>query len=194
MRKSSFLLLTAGACIAGIAGMANGTPIQWEITAGGNGHWYDAVDNEVTWDQANTDVQSMTYNGLQGHLATLTSEAENTFVWNNFSKIGYWLGGYQTDKNAEPDGHWAWVTGEEWGWTNWRSGEPNNDQGTEDHLQFDWQVGQVWNDFYNDRTSGGYIVEYESAPVPEPATLLLFGSGLAALTTLRRRGSGQQPT
>jgi hypothetical protein len=49
-----------------------------------------------------------------------------------------------------------------------------------------------------DRGSPGWVgssVRYDfasAAPVPEPASLLLFGSGLAALTAIRRRGRGSR--
>ena len=193
----------------GVSGAANALPIQWTMASGGNGHWYDVVTFNGTWDDANSDVQSLSYNGANGYLATLTSVAENDFVWSNFPYHGYFLGGFQTNKDLEPGGNWAWVTGEAWNYTNWTTAgvgivdEPNNSAGDEDRLQFDWWFGEgTWNDLHNNSASfphnidlnppggtGGYLVEYEAAPVPEPATMLLFGIGIVGLagSKLRRR-------
>jgi hypothetical protein len=182
--------------------VANAIPIQWSVEQGGNGHWYDVIHYRSTWDDANAHVQTQHFNGMQGYLATLTSAEENLFVWSSFSFDGYWLGGYQTSKDNEPAGNWAWITGEAWRWTNWRPGwEPNNAWGDEDHLQFDWAVGQYWNDMHNSWFSGsdnvyfsanpdgGYIVEYGGVSIPEPATLFLFGIGIAGqvITRMRRK-------
>ena len=51
-----------------------------------------------------------------------------------------WLGGYDSEK----EGHWHWVTGEPFVYTNWRSRMPNNGGagGNEDCM--DWSNG--WND------------------------------------------------
>jgi len=67
-----------------------------------------------------------------GHLATITSEAENAFIYglasNNIALwhslpngcvLGPWLGGTQPTGSSEPGGGWRWVTGETWSYTNW---------------------------------------------------------------------------
>lgn len=74
-----------------------------------------------------------------GHLATMTSPAENDFVYNLIKDdTRFWqehddgaytgpvFGLYQTEGAREPDGGWVWVTGEPNDWIPWLGGEPNN--------------------------------------------------------------------
>ena len=184
MKKKMLTGLAMGLFMFGVVGMAQAAPIQWSV----NNHWYEAIAFTGTWDQANTDVQSKTYNGMQGHLATLTSADENNFVWSQFKTNKYWLGGYQTDNTAEPDGNWAWVTGETWSYTNWVLGEPNDGHygEAEDHLHF-WDNNGTWNDLHNSSTTGGYVVEYDAVPIP--GAVWLLGSGLIGLIGVRRKKS-----
>ena len=172
--------LAMGLFMFGVVGMAQAAPIQWSS----NNHWYDVIDFNGTWDQANANAQNQTYNGIQGHLATLTSSEENDFVWTTFKTNEYWLGGYQTDKTDEPTGNWAWVTGESWSYTNWASSEPNNAGGNEDHIHF-WHSNGSWNDMHNNYTASGYVVEYDAVPIP--GAVWLLGSGLLGLIGIRRR-------
>jgi len=181
---------------------ASAVPIQWTVASGGNDHWYDAVLFSSPWTVASAQAQTQTHIGIQGHLGTLTSAEENQFIWDTFSSLwgtgyGFWLGGFQTNTNSEPDGNWAWVTGEAWSWTHWAPGQPDNDNsgGAEDYLHFMRtndsfysQYPGYWND-HPSSSLGGYIVEFDTNPIPEPSTALLLGIGLSALTATRRRAS-----
>lgn len=170
---------------------AQAAPVQWSIADGGNGHYYDVIDmNTDTWENYNALASSSSHMGMQGHLATVTSSAENAWLVVTFgaSNLNYHLFG-GTDMNSE--GNWEWVTGEAWSYTNWGGGEPNNCCGGEDYLQF-WNNNGQWNDIYNNYSNtNGYVVEYSVAAVPEPSTyaLMLAGLGLVGWMASRRRQS-----
>ena len=137
-----------------------GTRTRWPK----NNHLYEVirVPDGIHWEDANQAAQA-----LGGHLATITSAAENDFVFSIASsseeRHGFWLGGYQLPGSSEPDGGWGWVTGEPWNYTCWDDGEPNNaSEGSEDRLHFHWENGPSWNDLSaSDESPRGYIVEYE---------------------------------
>jgi len=152
-----------------VSGLAVAEPVQWTNGEGGNNHWYEAVVcPECTWSEANALAQSMSHLGVVGYLATITSAAENSWVWAQFdSPCSYWLGGYQAEGSLEPAAGWSWVTGESWNyeyWTTQGQVEPNNALGLEHFLQFDWNCWPTWNDFPNEPADplfvGGYIVEF----------------------------------
>jgi len=155
-------------------------PVQWRLENGGNNHWYDIVTITVSWDIARELAEQSLYNGLQGHLITITSQEEQLWVWNTFPFGKKWLGGYQPNNTIEPDKGWEWITGEPWLYTNWKDGEPNDNLGDEDWLVFSGINNGQWNDQRLDGWGkiSGFLVEYETAPVPEPSTILLFGTGL----------------
>jgi hypothetical protein len=142
-------------------------PVQWSE----NGHYYELISgsgNEVSWQNANTAVQCMSYNGNQGYLATITSAEENTFIASNLGLnfwSSYWIGGYQQwiPGNSIADS-WQWITGENWSYSNWRAGEPNDmgdaiEDREEDFLEFNTNGGvSNWCDMWS--ANRYYIVEY----------------------------------
>jgi hypothetical protein len=150
-------------------------PVQWID----NGHYYLRVDvpGLINWNDAKLAAEGLTYLGMQGHLVTLSSGAENLFLTNH-PELGnrdggedlldaYWMGGYQLDGSSEPDGGWTWVTGEAFGYTNWGDGEPNNSPVyNENSIQFahDFSAtGKQWNDVFGALWFlPGYVVEFES--------------------------------
>ena len=194
------VLLTLVVCLVLVAaGVATAVPVQWEVSAGGNGHYYEAIAAPVggiSWYDASAQAQGRSYLGVHGHLASITSAAETGFLVNNLGGLSnWWLGGYQ-DASApdysEPGGGWRWVTGEPWSYTNWASGEPNNYSGpeyifgaSEAHLVL-WSSAAEWNDLNADNVvqQWGYLVEY---PVPEPSGLLALMSGVGMLVAVIRR-------
>ena len=206
MKIRSNLLL--GVCLLGFTANSQATWIQWTTASGGNDHYYQVVSvpNLITWNNANTAAL-----GMGGYLATLTSAAENAFVfglvddpsfWTSVPdgrNYGPWLGGFQPPGSPEPAGGWEWVNGEgAFGFTAWSSGEPNNvaipanNFMGEESLQF-WGVNfnrsSSWNDLHNDDFDPGvhaYVVERASVPDVGSTASLLAGA-LGGLAWLRRR-------
>ena len=148
------------------------------------GHYFEvyAIDG-VSWDFANTCANASSYQGVQGHLATITSSGENTYVDQlRHDALGQglvqpqtWVGGLQDG------GGWRWVNEEgpfpavndSVAYANWAPGEPNNSGGVESHLTMGrYDSGGPWVDGgWNDEGAapgsiGGYIVEYD---LPRPA-------------------------
>jgi hypothetical protein len=147
--------------------------VQWDTASGGNGHWYKAVvnTNGLNWSQVDLLARSE-----GGHLATISSDAENQFVFSLINSPEFFsgaaqngsgpaIGGYQPDGEPAPDIGWAWETGEPWIYTNWAPGQP--DLSTETRLHyFSGSQGvpsPLWNNISaTDSNLGGYVIERES--------------------------------
>ena len=181
MKKHKIALVVAGLILL-VGRNSIAAPIQWAVSEGGNGHYYEVIDQSLLWGDAKTYAE-----GLSSYLVTITSQEEQDFVMNNLSLSGgvYWIGGYQPTGSQEPDGGWTWVTGEAWDYTNWAPGEPNNTAEVE-HLLNLWgsEASQYPLGSWNDLGPMGapFIVE-----VPELATLSLLAIG--GLVMLRRRSA-----
>ncbi len=152
------VLLTRVACLALAASAA---VLAQPVLNPANGHYYELVENPLSWPDARAAAQAAAPSGFTSHLATVTSPAENDFIAQNVSGYGYaWLGGFQPNPNVAAAAGWEWVTGEVWAYTNWNAGEPNDfyGPGSESYLMF-WG-GPLWNDQYN-TVANWYLVEYE---------------------------------
>ncbi len=166
---------------------------QWKLSDGGNNHWYQVVQvsEGVSWTDADTLAENLSGSW---HLATLTSSAENTFVyglikdtpgfWANHSQgnaYGPWIGAFLDG------GNYAWVNGESFVYTHWGS------QVTpmEPYVCFlGEQSGQGpdWSDLpdiYPEAQPRGYIIEHVetdnysrlTSETPELVNMMLSYSG-----------------
>lgn len=183
-------------------------PVQWTVASGGNGHYYDviAVPDGITWDAASA---AATADG--GYLATITSDAENNFVFGLANDpsyyidvnggdraLGPWLGGQRT---GPAPSNFAWVTAEAFVYTNWATNEPSNSNGDENNIEYigkcsfgsvSCALSATWNDLsssldtYYGQLPVGYVEEFNTEPVSEPASMAFVVAGLAAIW-LRRR-------
>lgn len=154
-------------------------------------HFYEYVPSSGSWTTAKTSASNRSYFGRAGYLATMSSEAENNFIWKLMSSDG-WFGGSDdvTEVNiakgstafasqAAVEGKWHWVTGPEKGtqfsngntpsttvisgqYHKWAGGEPNN-AGSENFAQFYSANSGQWNDLPNTNLPG-YICEYGDMP------------------------------
>lgn len=178
---------------------AQAAAIQWESSVGGNEHFYEAVaaQGPISWTDAR-DAAIL----AGGYLATITSSAENAFVFDLANSSLYWvtalgnsqgpwIGGIQTNPEAVPAAAWSWVTGEEWMFTNWDNFEPNDAGGRSEYLHFHRNNGggipfDTWNDNIDSPgTVIGYVIEYDANPVPIPSAIWLLGTVIGLLSSLR---------
>jgi len=187
--KKITTLLAVIAMVLGLSSKSEAVPVYFA----GTGNYYDIVTGSFDWFDARVDAESQTYLGMAGHLATVTSLDEGEFIESNFAVTSWtpWIGGFQSEDAAEPDGDWQWVTGESFSYTDWSVVEPNNVYSStygmdEDYLQYH-SVGGGWNDLWGASILSAYLIEYESTSVPEPSTLLLLGTGLVGLFAFNRK-------
>ena len=123
------------------------------------GHTYYYFPDKVSWVEA--------YNyciKFGGHLVSIGSAGENQFVSNLTEKTTAWIG--LTDKAQE--GTFKWSNGDAVSYTNWLSGEPNDDksnmEGSEDYAaivgaDLSSDVGK-WNDVYG-YAQYGFVCEVD---------------------------------
>ena len=154
-----------------------------------NGHYYQVyVADNISWKDALAHAETLRFDGVPGHLATITSELENRFLITTFGRIGRcWAGG--TDE--EEEGTWKWACGPEKGTVFWAAvatadnsltafsywdhltDEPNDYGSGEDYLVWNWNEEEAygdWNDLANrpadaqpDHVVHAFLVEYSVA-------------------------------
>lgn len=148
---------------------------RYELTFGYfHDHLYIAVLSwGINWDMARRAAQA-----AGGHLVTISSSAENTFVRDLYAKdnrfqflngqrsafLGPYIGLYQMPNAKEPNDGWHWVNDEPLKFMAWSSGQPDNYNGVEGVAAFITQVNGGTEPNWNDMPSAdvrGFIVEVE---------------------------------
>ena len=158
---------------------ANAQPIFFD----GTGNYYQLVTDGATWEDAQALASAQTFNGVQGHLATLTSQEENDFLFDAFDGLSGWIGLSQAPGSVEPDQGFQWVTNEIFSFSAFGGIEPNNVGGNEDFVEF---FNGGWNDLGPTATRR-YYVEFQTAGIPEPSAVPIVIAGMFALLGARRR-------
>mgnify|MGYP000020604656 CR=1 FL=1 len=151
-----------------------------------NSHFYEVVKADaISWEDAEAWAASMSHNGVAGHLATLTSRAEDEFVDalraeavanGQLTQAQVWVGGFQAPNSNEPGEGWQWLNDEgpfpgidcfpddgcTDAYADWADTEPNNAGGNESGLTLGrYGAGGGWNDEGSAQGSiGGFVVEY----------------------------------
>ncbi len=151
-----------------------------------NGHLYQLVYENVTWSKADSIAKS-----YGGHLVTITSKKEQSFVWkqvkasrNSFSGH-YWIGLYKKS------GKWKWSTGEKVKYTHWGPDEPNNQGGSQKWALLNHYSDGTWDDEskYAD-SSTGFIIEwdgYTTSFKPAFSSITMNKGGSAKLSIVKKK-------
>ena len=142
------------------------TPIP-EDAVSFNGHYYRIFD---PGNNSDAGINNWEY-ALQfcqergGHLATISDERENAFLYRYMQDAGY-RSAYFGFSDAENEGNWQWCTNESVVYTNWAPGEPNNENRKEHYAMFYYKFSDgAWNDgdFGSSTENGGtaFICEWD---------------------------------
>ena len=193
VRMISFSAIALACAMMAAPGFA--TSVYGPVVEFDGRHYQVVKDNGVSWDTANANAQSQTFAGVAGHLATLTSAAEDNFVESlragaGLSRPEVWVGGFQESCTPpEPGCGWQWVNGEGpistpdvplLSYSNWQAGEPNN-LNTEMFLAIGLGNNPGWNDEQALGNIGGYVIEFDTATVVDPDECLA-GDGCPTTT------------
>jgi len=155
---------------------------------GSSGHWYQYVTTSSTPTQAEaiSASGSASFNGLPGHLVTITSPEENAIVRSISGTDAVWIGAARTPRALSGTYDWAWLAGPEseqsfttcvnnfpscnnidGQYTNWDTAhqQPDGDLWNEDAVEMEGSdlTSGAWGDCYSwgNCHISGYVIEYE---------------------------------
>ena len=125
------------------------------------GHCFSFFREDMeSWEAAQAHCES-----LGGHLAIITSQAMNDYLFGAMKSIGL-DDAYFGYTDREEEGVWLWVNGVQYSYENWHEGEPNDSHDGEDYAMFWWGFDDgTWNDGDFGRYTGGeknFICEWDN--------------------------------
>jgi hypothetical protein len=171
-----------------------------------NGHFYELSPTSTYWKAGFTNASARSYFGRIGYMATLTSQAENSFVskilaadsWigasDDFSYINAATGTNTFASQSASEGKWYWVSGPEKGtkfvnsntpaqsvlgqYNNFNSGEPNNSPShIGEHYGEIYVASGKWNDL-REANNFKTIVEYGGTSTDNETNKVFFTRNL----------------
>jgi hypothetical protein len=195
-RRVIYSLAATSLALAAIEARAADPPPTPPPTLFDGRYFQVVIANRISWEEAKAAAESRSHLGIQGHLATIGSQAEDDFVDQlrqqtlnlphpPLSGTQLWVGGDQlpcATTTSEPGCGWVWINGESIApqnsaspYTNWQEGEPNNRR-SDDHLTIGQDGLSGWNDENNLSKVWGYVIEYGDKFVV-PATSCTSANG-----------------
>ena len=162
--------------------LSNDGSIFWQWTSGG-GEW-PPISSGPDEEHYFLGAAEAAAEARGGHLATITSAAEDDFVYNtvvapDFTPVdnqGPWIGGYWDNSAYHV---WKWVTGESFGsYTNWFPGEPDYLIGDNaiayssllSGLPGRW-IDNIDTGSFPNWNAYGYVIEWDSPPPGQSAVV-----------------------
>ncbi len=160
---------------------------------GGTWNLYEVISSGTTWENANVAAMSSARQGMDGHLVTIHSAAENAFVA-SIASGDCWIGltdsvvhggteyGNTAARPAPTEGQlpkpdergagWVWATGEPFTYhfNQWGSNEPSNTSGGASPANYGGltKSSGVWRD-WGPTTTLPYVIEYDLHLPQKPA-------------------------
>jgi hypothetical protein len=130
---TALVAISFGAAPATALAQTLSAPVEWKISDGGNGHWYQLL---YVSPSESAETHFLLAHTVGGHTATITSTAENNFC---FPIAQQTLGGVLIGVRKQVgNNQGAWITGEPWSYTNWHSGEGGNSWERYGEFNFTW--------------------------------------------------------
>ncbi len=142
------------------------SPVSGPVVNPANGHTYYLLES-ASWTASEAAAVA-----LGGHLATVRSQAENDWIYSQFTSAqvprGLWIG----LNDAGIEGTYTWTSGEAAAFRNWGAGEPRNQTGTDDYVHLLWPGdprAAQWNDQFDASAPQGIpisgVVEVTGMPL-----------------------------
>jgi hypothetical protein len=146
-----------------------------------NNHYYEIMitDEPISWSDAKEDAELQFFNGISGHLATITTHDELNFILNTFFSSQsemppeMWIGGFRSGDNSDDSEGWQWVTGEPFNITNW---PPSASDEPVDRTVLAMLSDGTWSDLsLLSSQLSAYLIEYNTTlPLPDPIFIPLI--------------------
>jgi Ca2+-binding RTX toxin-like protein len=150
------------------------------------GNFYQYVTGTTNYATALSSANGATINGVNGHLATITSVEENDFLTNLTGNNFAWIAG--SDEATE--GTFVWDAGPDAGiqfwndignYENWFQNSPTTNTAANDHVVFlGQQYNGQWYIFADNSNINGYIVEWEGSAFSNDTSANSLNGGLGA--------------
>ncbi len=83
--------------------------VEWKVSDGGNGHWYQVEHLKLGWNAARTNALA---HGADLAALETNSELEWMLSWLPLSGDDFLIGGYQLSSASSPAGGWVWLSGD----------------------------------------------------------------------------------